>query len=69
MHLDLDIIYVCNVIKTHSKVEAYDVHSKHQLSGSGSNSLNLWKLPGRFSYGLEMRLVMNQQHACGCIAT
>ena len=27
-----------------------------QLSGSGSNSLNSWKLPGHFSYGLGMRL-------------
>ena len=27
-----------------------------QLSGSGSNSLNSQKLPGRFSYGLGMRL-------------
>ena len=28
-----------------------------QLSGSRSNSLSLWKLPGHFSYGLEMRLL------------
>jgi len=27
-----------------------------QLSGSGSNSLNSRKLPGRFSYGLGTRL-------------
>ena len=27
-----------------------------QLSGSGSNSLNSWKLPDRFSYGLGTRL-------------
>ena len=27
-----------------------------QLSGSGSNTLNLCKLPGRFSYDLETRL-------------
>ena len=27
-----------------------------QLSGSRSNSLNSWKFPGRFSYGLGMRL-------------
>jgi len=27
-----------------------------QLSGSGSTSLNSWKFPGRFSYGLGMRL-------------
>jgi len=30
-----------------------------QLSGSGSNSLNSRKLPGRFSYGLGTRLVLS----------
>ena len=32
-----------------------------QLSGSGSNHLNLWKLPGRFSYGLGTRLKSTQR--------
>ena len=31
-----------------------------QLSGSGSNSLNSRKLPGRFSYGLGTRLCVNR---------
>jgi len=31
-----------------------------QLSGSGSNSLNLRKLPGGFSYGLGTRLEQDQ---------
>ena len=41
-----------------------------QLSGSGSNSLNSWKLLGRFSYGLGMRLDSGFyiQH-CGHIAS
>ena len=29
-----------------------------QLSGGGSNSLNLWKLPGKFSYSLGTRLTI-----------
>ena len=32
-----------------------------QLSGSGSNSLNLRKLPGHFSYGLGMRLAVPEE--------
>ena len=31
-----------------------------QLSGSGSNSMNSWKLPGCFSYSLGMRLSPHQ---------
>ena len=41
MHLNQDIIYVYNVVKDTLKVEAYNVHSNHQLSGSGSNSLEV----------------------------
>ena len=39
---------------SHDNVIKFDLYC--QLSGSKSNSLNLWKLPGHFSYGLGTRL-------------
>ena len=40
-----------------------------QLSGSGSDSLNSRKLPGRFSYGLGTRLALNLQGQCNLQCT
>jgi len=36
------------------------------LIGSGSNSLNSWKLPGRFTYCLKLRLVLLLASTSSC---
>ena len=44
---------------SHDNVIKFDLYC--QLSGSKSNSLNLWKLPGHFSYSLGTRLKDTQR--------
>jgi len=44
------------LLLSRDNVKKYDWYC--QLSGSRSNSMNSWKLPGHFSYGLGTRLAM-----------